>query len=124
MDQGQLERERENARALLGDEYRGSVKAIVDDFEEAYTTDRPWDLDMDDLYDAVHEVVGDTEWVIYTYRSIQVLTHTDHFDAVDEPGLGSTDGSIVQTVQTAAYYAMVADVLESVEVRRREADTS
>ncbi len=120
MDQGQLERERENATALLGSEYHDAVKGIVEDLEERHSTDLPWDTDMDGLYDSVREAVDGSEWVIYTYRSIRVLAHTNNFDAVSDAGPETVDGSLVETIQAAAFHAMVADVLESFEVSRRE----
>jgi len=91
----------------------GSSQEYWQDVEDYATTALDpdhWSNDTD-LSDRVHELVDQCEWVIYDWRHLKVLEHTDHFDAYEAMGGLHPSDTSVQTILTGcAYYAMVADV--------------
>ena len=104
----------------------------VRDYAASAVSNEDWSQDVA-LADRVHELVDQSQWVIYTGRNLRVLEHTAHFDAYeDEGGLhsdkafrtcyqvhGRTEVSSSQSLSAiltvSAYYAMQADVYEAIE---------
>jgi hypothetical protein len=89
----------------------------VRDYAASAVSGEDWSKDAD-LSDRVHELVDGSEWVIYYWRNLKVLEHTEHFDAYEsEGGLhGDKSETSLRTILTGgAYYAMVADVSRMIE---------
>jgi hypothetical protein len=76
--------------------YFDEIRAIV---EEAKTKGE------DEVEDYLHETIDGHEFVIYTYKARLVMICTDHPDAFEEEM-----GDKPETVEQAAYGAMMADV--------------
>ena len=107
----------------------------VRDYAASAVSNEDWSQDVD-LSDRVHELVDQSQWVIYTWRNLRVLEHTAHFDAYeDEGGLHSdkafrtcyqhfnvrgetslrwASSSLSSILTVSAYYAMQADVHEAI----------
>jgi hypothetical protein len=67
-----------------------------------------------DVEDVIHETIDSHGWVIYTYKAIQVMQHTDHDDAIEEYGEISMEGGWSGLVSRAAYAALAADVRDAI----------
>ena len=89
----------------------------VRDCAASAVSNENWSQDVA-LADRVHELVDQSQWVIYTGRNLRVLEHTAHFDAYEDDervrNEGRTEVSSSQSISAiltvAAYYAMQADV--------------
>lgn len=103
-----------NNVALRRDYYR-SVNRIVDDIEEDV---REVQLDPDDYTDRVSEYVDNSEWVIYTWRAMEVLRISQHHEAYRDHGTPDLENGIPWSL--LAYAAMEQDVHEVYSRRQNE----
>jgi len=72
-----------------------------------------------DAYDALHEGVDGTQWVIYYWRQALVLQFSSNEDAMFDAGADlSSCKSWGEATQVAAFYAMLADAQEALEELR------
>lgn len=97
-------------------DYHKAVREMADDVINK-TLDIGWEADESDR---IGRAVTDSEWYVYYWRTIRVLEHTDNLEAYHEV-MGETvnGGSIYDTLQMVAYFAMLADVKEAVERLRQ-----
>ena len=92
--------------------YLSDVESMAADIIEEHGHDH------EAIYDAVHEWVDGSEWVIYTHRARMVLEFSSNKEAgPDELGwegfaAGATGWADLYT--RGAYYAMSADVMKKV----------
>tara|TARA_R100000306_G_C4275896_1_gene92522 strand:+ start:83 stop:427 length:345 start_codon:yes stop_codon:yes gene_type:complete len=104
-----------STRGELYRAYYRSVNSIVDDIEEDVREVR---LDPDDCTDRVSEYVGGSEWVIYTWRAMEVLRISDHDEAYMDYGTPDLENGIPWSL--LAYAAMEQDVHEAYSLRQNE----
>ena len=94
---------REQGKSLDYKEYRESILGIASDIQTEY--DEP-------TYDALHELIDSSQWVIYTWRNIEVMRHTDNLDAWHDQGLEIGGIEHPAWHVTVAYWAMYQDVID------------
>jgi hypothetical protein len=89
-------------------EYWTEITAIAKEASE---------MDSDSQDDFLHETVDSHMWVIYTYRNLQVLMHTDNRDAWT-----GIDSQLPANnwLTVAAYWAMLADVRDRLATMESE----
>lgn len=89
-------------------EYRADVDSYAIEVR-----DRVRDEGVDE-YDAIHDAVDGSQWVIYTYRARHVLMFSSNEDAFFDEGIGFHGiNSAGDLYMTMAYWAMRADVAEA-----------
>tara|TARA_R100001086_G_scaffold31123_1_gene14153 strand:+ start:142 stop:486 length:345 start_codon:yes stop_codon:yes gene_type:complete len=104
-----------STRSELQRDYYRSVNSIVDDIEEDMQEGQS---DPDDYTDRVSEHVDSSEWVIYTWRAMEVLRISDHGEAYMDYGTVDLEGGIPWSL--LAYAAMEQDVHEAYSRRQNE----
>ena len=92
------------------EDYWATVEGIAKDALEAWK-DSDWDDDALNTY--VHESVDRNGYIIYTRKTLQVLSFTDNDGAWEDLGLDSSKGweSVIQQI---AYCAMEQDVWDKI----------
>lgn len=68
--------------------------------------------DRDEAFEALHEAVDGHAWIIYTFRNLQVLTHSRNCDAWFEEYGPLEVSNFSDAVQKMAFAAMYADCSE------------
>ena len=97
-------------------DYHKAVREMADDVINK-TADIGWTADEDDR---IHEAVDQSEWIIYYWRNIRVLEHTDNLEAYHTVMGETIDGrDIYSTLTMVAYFSMTADVRDAVERLKR-----
>lgn len=93
---------------------REYAKDILDELEIRSQED--FENSRDDIQDRLHETVDGSQWIIYYYRNLQVLEHTDNADYADDQGfeLTTNDGwrSLITQV---SFWAMYGDLWQIIE---------
>ena len=104
-----------STRGELQRDYYRSVNGIVDDIEEE---SREGQSDPDDYTERVSEHVDGSEWVIYTWRAMEVLRISQHDEAYMDYGTVDLENGIPWSL--LAYAAMEQDVHEAYSLRQNE----
>ena len=94
-------------------DYWAFVRRVSDDvLEEAGSVD---------YYDTLHEYVDQCEYVIYYGKMLRALVYSDNEAAIDD----CSDGpGFWEFIQRAAYYAVLADVEERIQLIKEDTDDS
>jgi hypothetical protein len=100
----------EKSKGELQRDYYAAVNGIVEDVREAITAG---DVPEEEWSDRVHEAVDNSEWVIYTWRNMEVLRISQHDDAYLELGIDALDFKHGIPWAQLAYAAMLEDVTEA-----------
>lgn len=70
-----------------------------------------------DYYDTLHEYVDQCEYVIYYGKMLRALVYSDHEAAIDD----CSDGpGFWEFIQRAAYYAVLADAEERINLIKED----
>ena len=91
-------------------DYYDAVNGIVDDIVEEIENGQ---TDPDDYQDRVSESVDNSEWIIYTWRAMEVLRISQNNEAYTEWGLGAEAFEHGIPWSQLAYAAMEQDVYEA-----------
>lgn len=65
--------------------------------------------DESEAYDYIHQDVGGSSWIIYTYTQIKVIQYSDNEDAYSE--IGELPNTWSEALSCVAFCAMKADVM-------------
>jgi RNase adaptor protein for sRNA GlmZ degradation len=104
----------EKSKGELQRDYFAAVNGIVEDVREAIPAgDLPEDEWSDRVQEAIDEAVDSSEWVIYTWRNMEVLRISQHDDAYLELGIDALDFKHGIPWNQLAYAAMLEDVTEA-----------
>ena len=98
--------------------YFATVEAIVEEAREA-------EEEGGDVEEFIHESVDGSEWIIYTHKAMKVLQYSDNDNALfDEVGVEGLKGvrSFSDVVTRLAYFAMVQDVYDRLNVKDYDED--
>jgi hypothetical protein len=95
------------AVGIIERQYLDAVNSYADDLAQRCESG---DIqDYEDLDTAIHETVGGSLWVIYTFQAKLVMLVSRNEDEADEQGLGC------DTVERRAFWAMCADLVEALK---------
>lgn len=88
------------------DNYWADIKSYGEDLKDRFKAG-----EIDDMYDAVHETVDGSQWIIYYSRNLEVLNNTRHEDNIEDQGMElDTSKGWRNIITQVAYWAMVGDV--------------
>jgi hypothetical protein len=89
--------------------YKSDVQSYAQDLKERFAQG-----DIDEMYDAVHETVDGSQWIIYYGRNLEVLQSTNHEDNYEDQGMElDTSKGWRNIITQVAYWAMIGDVEEA-----------
>jgi hypothetical protein len=88
---------------------------LIDEYKLQNELEHVSEIDADDLIaqDMVWEAIDGHSFIIYTYKALAVLQHTDNQDAAFDNG-GLNADSFADTITQMAFWAMHQDVVEKI----------
>jgi len=90
-------------------DYWAEVKQIA----EAVNNREGYSDDVD-IHDILWECIDSHNWVIYSFKAMFIMLHTDNADAFLDMGMGLPDGSWWDIVTQFAHCAFMADVEQAI----------
>jgi len=99
-------------------EYREDVDSTAAELFDNAKENHPDDKDAlrDEAFEAIHEAVDGSQWVIYTARAMRVLMYSRNDDAIFEQGEGLGHvSSMAEVYSQAAFWAFYQDVSEKLD---------